>query len=425
VKIFVAISLNAALLLLLLPWLRRQAQVPRLGRVLLPTLTLKVLASTFSYLRYTDDSNFSQYWGEQLTAQFWTDPSAWLSTLAGEEFLFGKSHLIYHGFSNTFFLIKLLSALNLASLGSWWLNGVYLTLFSFVGSWQLIRTVGEVFPKAQTGAAVVAWLAWPSVVYWSAGSTKESVLVGSGAWLTALVIGWLYSSGKPIRIGSLMGGLLLALLHFKMRFFFAGLLLAGLASLIVVRVTQHFGGARQRVIQLIIIATVLVSGTRLAAEVIPVLRLNKFTNQLSNNYYQMLRASQQRPHIEYADLKPTLPSIVSYTPQAIINTITRPYIWEDKQFIYVLAGLENIALLILISVALVALIRGRPGHLPFALVVVLVVYCLALAALLGLSTPNLGTLNRYRAVLLPYLVFLLLQNNYAARWLQRLGLGQQ
>lgn len=422
-KIFVAICLNAALLLLLLPWLRRQARIPRIGRVLLPALAIKLLASTLAYRRFTEDSNFSQYWGEQLTAQLWFDPSAWLRTLAGEEFLYGKLHLIYHGFSNTFFFVKVLSVLNLASLGSWWLNGVYLTLFSFVGSWQLICTVGKVFPQASSGAAVVAWLAWPSVVYWSAGSTKESLLVGSGTWLTALVIGCLYGE-KPIRAGVVLGSVLLAVLHFKMRFFFAGLLFAALASLIVVRLVQHFGGARQRVTQLIIIAVVLVSGFRLAAEVVPVLRLNKFTNQLSNNYYQMLRASQQRPHIEYTDLKPTLPSIVSNTPQAIINTLTRPWIWEDKQFIYVLAGLENIALLTLMSVALVALVRERPGHLPFALVAVLLLYCLALAALLGLSTPNLGTLNRYRAVLLPFLVFLLLQNEYAARWLQRLGLDR-
>ena len=42
-----------------------------------------------------------------------------------------------------------------------------------------------------------------------------------------------------------------------------------------------------------------------------------------------------------------------------------------------------------------------------------------LAALLGLSTPNLGTLSRYRVALLPYLLLLLLQNVYVARWLNR------
>jgi hypothetical protein len=38
----------------------------------------------------------------------------------------------------------------------------------------------------------------------------------------------------------------------------------------------------------------------------------------------------------------------------------------------------------------------------------LLLYCLLLAAFIGLSTPNLGTLNRYRSVLLPWLLWLAL-----------------
>ena len=45
-----------------------------------------------------------------------------------------------------------------------------------------------------------------------------------------------------------------------------------------------------------------------------------------------------------------------------------------------------------------------------------------LAALIGLSTPNLGTLHRYRAALLPWLLLLLLQNDYARAGLRRLRL---
>lgn len=417
-----AIGLNAALVLALSYWLHRQRSAPRLGQVLGPALVLKLVAGTVAYWRLTADATFFQFWSEQLTGQLWADGGAWLQTVVGEEFQRGRLHLVYHGFSNTFFLIKLLSVLNLASLGNAWLNGLYLTVFSFVGSWQLVRAVTQVFPQVPVGAAAVAWLAWPSVVYWSAGITKESLLVGSGAWLMALVLSWLYG-GRPVKIGAVTGGILLAVLHFKMRFFFAGLLLGGLTSLLVLRVVQHLGGARRRVVQLLLIGLVLIGGIRVAAEIIPVLRLNKFTNQLSNNYYQLLRVSQHRPHLEYADLKPTLPSLLSYAPQAVVNTVTRPWLWEDKRLPYVVAGLENLALLALLGVALLALARRRPGHLPFALVVVLLLYCLALAALLGLSTPNLGTLNRYRAALLPFLVFLLLQNEYAARALRRLGLG--
>ncbi len=215
------------------------------------------MAGTIAYWRLTADATYFQFWSEQLTVQLWTDAGAWLQTVLGEEFHRGQLHLVYHGFSNTFFLIKLLSVMNLASLGNAWLNGLYLTLFSFVGCWQLVRTVAQVFPKVPVGAAVVAWLAWPSVVYWSAGITKESLLVGSGAWLTALVLSWLYGS-RPVRTGAVVGGFLLALLHFKMRFFFAGLLLGGLASLSVVRVAQNLGGARSRLIQFLLIVAVLV-----------------------------------------------------------------------------------------------------------------------------------------------------------------------
>jgi hypothetical protein len=54
-------------------------------------------------------------------------------------------------------------------------------------------------------------------------------------------------------------------------------------------------------------------------------------------------------------------------------------------------------------------LRGRPGRLPAGLVLALLLYCLVLAGLIGLSTPNLGTLHRYRAIVLPWLIWLSLQ----------------
>jgi hypothetical protein len=86
------------------------------------------------------------------------------------------------------------------------------------------------------------------------------------------------------------------------------------------------------------------------------------------------------------------------------------------------AGLENLVLLLLVGLALLSAAQGRGGHLPFALVLALLVYCSVLAVLIGLSTPNLGTLNRYRSVLLPFVLLLALQNDYVARVLRRLGL---
>ena len=57
------------------------------------------------------------------------------------------------------------------------------------------------------------------------------------------------------------------------------------------------------------------------------------------------------------------------------------------------------------------------------LVVALSIFCFILAALMGLTTPNLGTLSRNRSGLLPFFLLLLLQNDYAATLLRYAGLN--
>ncbi|WP_188815978.1 hypothetical protein [Hymenobacter cavernae] len=413
-----ALLLNAALLLALGRWLRTQYQQPTLRIWLVPLLLLKLGVGVISWQRLSADAVFFQSWARVLTEQLWAAPSAWLQTMSSDTFLFEGHQLIYHGFSNTFFLIKLLSALNLLSLGHVLLNVLYLSLFCFVGCWQLVRTIEQVFPQTPRGATILAFLLWPTVLYWSSGLTKESLLVGSSAWLLALVLRWYYGTAQQPRLLGLWI-IILAILFFKMRFFFAALLLGALVALGVVRLVQQLGGARSRWGQVVLMALILSGGAWAAGEVIPAFRFNKFTSQLIRNYSDLRATSLERPHIEFNDLAPTGASIARNAPLAIGYTLMRPWPWEYHDPAYIAAGLENMVLLVVLVVASVALLQGRSGALPFALVVGLLFYCIVLAVLLGLSTPNLGTLNRYRAVLLPFLLFLLFQNAYAARWLNR------
>ncbi|MCB2410209.1 hypothetical protein [Hymenobacter lucidus] len=417
-KLLVALGLNGFLLALLFFWIRHHHRTSPFRGWLLPLLALKLVACLLACWLLSDDARYFQRWGLALTTQLWAEPGAWLHTMLGDSF---EQKLVFHGYSNTFFVIKVLSVLNLASGGVLLLNGLYFSLFAFVGGWELATTLARLFPATPKAAALLAFLAWPTVVYWTAGLTKECLLLGSGAWLLAFVLRWLYGA-EPLRPGTVLGGLLLVFLHFKMRFFFALLLLGALAGLVVVRVAQHLGGAQRRRWQVLLFAATLAAGGWVGSEINPVFRLNKFTNQLIRNYSELREVSRHRPHIEYANLAPTVESMLQNAPKAVVSTVVRPMPWEDALPASVAAGLENVLLLLVLVLAVVAMVRRQPGQLPFALVLALGFYCLALAALLGLSTPNLGTLNRYRSVMLPYLLLLALQNDYAARWLRRIGL---
>ncbi|MBT9392540.1 hypothetical protein KLP40_05130 [Hymenobacter sp. NST-14] len=420
-EILLALWLNAGLLWLLLRWLPRMRQLSGIGRWVLPTLVLKLGATALSVWLLSDDGRYFQYWSGRLTDQLWHAPGQWGRMLFADAFHWQGQALVFHGFSNTLFLIKLLSIFNLASLGTAALNGLYLSMFSFVGCWELVRQLRLRWPLAPAGAGVGAFLTWPTVVYWTSGLTKESLLVGSGALVLALVVYLAY--GPATRRWRAVAGLLgVALLHFKMRYFFAVVLFGNLVGLGFTRTLQHLGAARSRWTQTALLLALLSGGAWVAGEVSPLFRANKFTSQLQRNYSSLLKTSRNRPHLVYPDLRPTTASVVEHAPRAVFNTLTRPWPWEGRSALYAIAGLENLALLALLLLAVVAVGRGRPGQLPFALVLALLLYCLILAALLGLSTPNLGTLNRYRVSFLPFLVLLLLQNEYAARllrWLVR------
>ncbi|WP_210516242.1 hypothetical protein [Hymenobacter terricola] len=429
-KMALAIFLNAALLAVLLPWLGRQWRQARgwVRAALAFGLGARLLVGIVHARHLVQDAERMSGYGRLLTAQFWVDPAAAIHTLGSDEMRFAGREVVFYGMSNTFFFAKVLGVTNLASMGTNWLNAVYLSIFCFVGCWQLVRALSQTFPKTPVAAGMLAFVLWPSVIYWASGIVKESVVLGSGAWMLAVFIELFYGgkrvTGTRLWLG-ITGLLLLGILHFKMRYFFAVPLFGGLTVLIVVSVLQRLGLVRSRWLQVGVAVLVLSGGAWVASEVSIVFRLNKFTSQLMYMRTQGVHASAGKTFIDYPDLRPTPESVLRHVPQAIANTLTRPWLGESFEGPYILAGLENLLLLSTLAAALLAAWRGKYGHLPFGLVLALVIQCLALAALLGISTANLGTLHRYRSVMTPYLLLLLLQNDYAAAAFRRLGLNNQ
>jgi hypothetical protein len=172
--------------------------------------------------------------------------------------------------------------------------------------------------------------------------------------------------------------------------------------------------------QLLLFGLVLAGGLRTAGEVSPVFRFNKFASQLTRTYATLRLKSLNRPHIALPHLAPTAEGILRSTPKAMASTLFRPFAWEGDTVFYGFAALENLGLMLLSAAAAYDLLRRRAAPLPFALALLLLIYCLAMAALVGLSTPNLGTLSRYRAPWLPLLVYLLVAQPTVAGWLRRL-----
>lgn len=319
-----------------------------------------------------------------------------------------RTAIYFLSYSNSYHLILWLSLLNIFTDGNYYLNSLYFSLFCFWGSWQLVKALIIIKP-ATKNAAGMAFLFLPSMVFWAAGVTKEAVYIGAISWLMAVVIRLAHKrSSLNVSVG--VSILLSAYLLWKIKFYFAAVVYPLLFSYALVTwATGRFRFLESGKNSLIFLGSLLLIFSVLVAQMHPVFYLDFFYEQLMLNYQSLLVRSAGKPVLYFPDLNPTLASVIGHLPAAAFQAAVRPFIWEGNNILYRIAGTENLLTLVLLIINLVSLLIYRPRKIPVA-GLVLLVYIFIVAGLIGLTTPNLGSLSRYKTAFLPFLVYLLLQN---------------
>jgi len=99
--------------------------------------------------------------------------------------------------------------------------------------------------------------------------------------------------------------------------------------------------------------------------------------------------------------------LIKAAPVALILTLFRPFLWEGSGILMLVSAVENLVVLVLSLRAFLILIRER-STFSSAIRSPMFLSCLAFVILfgfaVGLSTPNLGSISRYRVPLIPFLV---------------------
>ena len=310
----------------------------------------------------------------------------------------------YRGYSNSFFMVLLLHFLNFITGNQYYLNSIFFSLFSFYGCWCLTETLTQVFPSTKFAAAG-AFLFYPTAVFWSSGILKESILLGSTTLVLAQVLQLVYLPSSTIRQWAIL--FIGAYFCFKIRFYFAiGLfpLLAGFAVLEVAsrrwKISQHY-----KISFYLIALLVFGFGATFLHEAV---NLDYFFQELIKSYYGSRMSSAQKSIIYLPNLQPTFQSLLYYAPEAISSAIFRPLPGEINSPDYFMAGFENLIVLILAGVGVVTFRKHKP-ILPVTLVLSLMIYVILIAALIGFSTANLGSVSRYKVAFMPVFLYLLLQ----------------
>jgi hypothetical protein len=308
---------------------------------------------------------------------------------------------------------KILSLFAVASFRNYWIISVMLSMISFAGSWFLVKTIRAHIPNS-FAAAVFAFLFFPSVVFWSSGIIRESISMACLLYLSAVILKVWF--GEKITIVQLILIALSAWTLWILKYYFAAVFFAVGSTTVMFHFIWPILKFKFKGADLLIWFLIFLIPTIVVSLSLPNLYPSRVLNVIVDNHNAYL---PDNASISFYNLSPTLSSFTLNFPVALISGLFRPFLWESVSILQGVVAVENFGIEIFTIIAVLHLRKtGMREH--NVLIIALLVYVFMLAIFITLSTPNFGTLSRYRVGYLPFFIYIVCVVQPSIRFLERM-----
>ncbi len=351
-------------------------------------------ADTFKYF---DDSKY-------LYEALWTKPGDFFKMLFGidceneyfKSMYYVKMNNWYRSYDNALLndnrlVIRINAIFRIVSFGNYHVHSLLLNFLAFIGSFSLARLF-LVYTKSKWKTYLAVFLI-PSVVFWSSGILKEAVLLfalGLFVWNfhKLMLEKWQW---KRIPI---LFFLLAILLVMKLYVF-----VAFIPAIIGWWISQH---TKRTILVYSITAICGVLAGYLLSWIYPGLNFLEIIADKQRDFINLSKAFNVNSAIAMDYLKPNLWSFIQATPKALINAFTRPWPTEIKSILFLPPLFEN---LFIISILILSWFYGKriePRQWKF--VIFCLTFSIVLFLIIGLTTPIIGAIVRYKIPAIPFLM---------------------
>ncbi len=308
-------------------------------------------------------------------------------------------------------VIRIHALFALISDRSIWQHSLLFAWIGFGASYALGNVVALWF-KIRKDWCILGILFFPSLWLWASAPLKEPmVLLGMAMCLWAA---WFLSKKPLLGILGLLAGFALL---WKTKFYVLAIALPLVPSVLLHRLFHEKLKLGQSVVLGFLILGVIYASYVHQSGKDPLLQRLVLKQ---NDFINLSEAESAGSLIPLERLEPNWASVIQTIPQALYNATLRPLPWQIRQPGAWLMLLEN---LFLLWVAFLSVSRAKGNQ---ARQMLTWLYIAAFLLLLGLSTPVLGGLFRYKAPIWPLVwgLFLTFPSTVARleQWTRRLGL---
>jgi hypothetical protein len=367
---------------------------------------------------------YSHYYSANDTWQFFNDATK-LTSIAKTDFMSYVKLMVdlsddqlypgvITGDFRSLIFVKMLSVFCLISRDSYWISSVYFSFIAFAASWFLYHKMICYVPRSERAAAL-AILFFPSIVFWSSGIEKETLTLASLYFLSGIFLEWV--SEQKIKKWFWLPTIMASFVLWALKYYWAGVFFISVFSaLILLFLAQRLPQLKTRFVSTYVILFIVIGAG--VSTLHPNFYINRFLEVLVSNHNTFVSISRDNNLIHFYELKPTIVSVVINSPFALVSGIFRPLIGEGQGWLGFIASIENFLLLLLFLSKLMSLRKNISTRVS-VLFLAVGSYCVVLCVCLALSTPNLGTLSRYRVGFLPFLVFIIAHENPLVDWVAK------
>lgn len=298
----------------------------------------------------------------------------------------------------THFFLKLLKPAVWISNDSYWITSLWLSFLSFISTWYGLSVLIRLFPKEKI-VLTVSMLFIPSVVFWSSGIMKDTIAFGALMIAVPSIMALLKSNNSNWLNAAAIILTCFILLKIKHYLLISVALFGGI--FLAYEVFRRFKSKRGIGISAALLVITVIS----IQFVHPYLNLNRLPWVLYENNQSILLNTEATSSTGIVLENPDWESVLSNIPEAAITGFFRPHLNDSTPPFGYIHRIENFVLGALIAMSTIILLRKRTT---IDRPVVLAASCsiLLLAILLPLSTPNFGTLVRYKNAYMPFLFML-------------------
>lgn len=361
-----------------------------------------------------DGGDTSAYFtnGKIVSGAFYDSPSTWLKLLLqypeDETTTQYIKQLTWYTDRASYFPSRIVALLGPFCFNTYSIIALFFAIISFNGLWHLFIVFKDIYPKLQREIAISIFYV-PSLFFWGSGIMKDPlVLAGLGWFVYAFYFG-LVKRIKPVKCIVLACMGLYLLLYIK-----PYVIAAFFPPMAIWMYMLGIKRVKDRIVRimvgfiffiLLLITIPLFINYMSATSGYEFTNIDAISKKIEITSEWIERASgQEGSSYSLGELDGTVSGTLALAPQAIVVSLFRPFLWEVRNPVMLLAALESTWLLITTLYILfkVGLFKSIWYISKDPTLILCFLFSIIFAAFVGLSSGNFGTLVRYKIPLIPF-----------------------